>query len=130
MSVGPPPRILIVDDDPSIRRSLTHLLNAAGYEAIQAANGAEAVRTWRELNGGDLVILDMFMPEKDGIETIIELRVHSPGLPVIAMSGGGANKRVDVLGDAKLLGAVATIEKPFSARPMLALVARSLAGAQ
>lgn len=77
--------------------------------------------------GGDLVIVDMFMPDKDGLETIIELRAYSPGIPIIAISGGGATGRVDILGDAKLLGAVETIKKPFSTNALLALVARSLA---
>ena len=119
-------RILVVEDDPGIRDSLAQLLTKAGYRVTQAANGSEAVRLWRE-SGGDLVILDLFMPEKDGIETIVELRAHSPGVLIIAMSGGGKDrKRIDLLKDAKLLGAVQTIEKPFNSEQMLALVARVL----
>jgi CheY-like chemotaxis protein len=116
-----------VDDDPEVRRSIGQTLTKAGYEVIEAADGAEAVRLWRELHGGDLVLLDMFMPEKDGLETIIELRVYSPGVPIIAMSGGGHAARLDILGDAKLLGAVETLEKPFSSHTLLALIARTLA---
>ena len=123
-------RILLVDDDPDVRRSLEATLTKAGYEVILASDGAEAVRRWRELSGGDLVLLDLFMPEKDGLETIIELRTHSPGVPIIAMSGGGSNKRVDILGDAKLLGAIETLEKPFNPHALLALVARTLANAR
>ena len=67
------------------------------------------------------------MPEKDGLETIIELRDHSPGVPIVAMSGGGTSGWVDVLKDAKLLGGVEALEKPFNARALLALVARTLA---
>jgi CheY-like chemotaxis protein len=119
-------RILLVDDDPDVVRALTTTLTNAGYEVVPASNGAEAVRLWRELNEGDLVLLDMFMPEKDGLETIIELRTHSPDVPIIAMSGGGTMGRVDVLGDAKLLGAVHTLEKPFSTDTLLALVARAI----
>jgi DNA-binding NtrC family response regulator len=116
-------RILLVDDDQQVLRSLTRTLTQAGYEVVPASNGAAAVRLWRELNGGDLVLLDMFMPEKDGLETIIELRTHSPDVPIIAMSGMG---RVDILGDAKLLGAVHTLEKPFNTHALLALVARAI----
>jgi CheY-like chemotaxis protein len=82
-------RVLLVDDDPDVRCSLGDTLRNAGYEVVPVSNGDEAVRLWRELHGADLVILDLFMPEKDGLETIIELRHHSPGVPIIVMSGGG-----------------------------------------
>ncbi len=123
-------RILLVDDDPDVRRSLENALTKAGYEVVRAADGAEAVRQWRDLHGGDLVILDMFMPEKDGLETMIELRSHSPGVPIIAISGGGATRRVDILEDARLLGAIETSEKPFSIHALLALVARTIANSR
>jgi DNA-binding NtrC family response regulator len=121
-------RILVVDDESSIRSALGKMLTIAGYEVILAADGAEATRLWRE-RGPHLVILDLFMPEKDGIETIVELLAYSPGIPIIAMSGGGASNRVDLLQDARLLGAVATIEKPFEKQDLMELVARSLVGA-
>jgi DNA-binding NtrC family response regulator len=120
-------RILIVDDDASIRRTLNLLLSKAGYEVIQASDGSEAVRLWRD-HGGDLVITDLHMPEKDGIETIMELLSHSPGMRIIAMSGGGQTKRLDLLGNATMLGAVLTIEKPFTLTEMLTLVSRVLNG--
>jgi DNA-binding NtrC family response regulator len=118
-------RILIVDDDASIRRTLQILLSKAGYEVIQACDGSEAVRLWRD-HGGDLVITDLHMPEKDGIETIIELLTHTPGLRIIAMSGGGQTKRLDLLGNVALLGSVLTIEKPFTLTEMMAVVSRAL----
>jgi DNA-binding NtrC family response regulator len=119
-----------VDDDPDVRRSLENALSKAGYEVIAAANGVEAVRQWRDLHGGDLVILDMFMPGKDGLETIVELRSHSPGVPIIAISGGGVAGRLDILQEARLLGAIETFEKPFSIHALLALVARTIANSQ
>ena len=127
---APRRRILLVDDDPDVRRSLENALTKAGYEVVTAVNGVEAVSKWRELHGGDLVILDMFMPEKDGLETIVELRSHSPGVPIIAISGGGTTGRLDILDDAKLLGAIETFEKPFSIHALLALVARTIANAR
>ena len=127
---APRRRILLVDDDPDVRRSLENALSKAGYEVISAADGFEAVRQWRDLRGGDLVILDMFMPEKDGLETMVELRNHSPGVPIIAISGGGTTGRLDILQDARLLGAVETFEKPFSIHALLALVARTIANAR
>jgi DNA-binding NtrC family response regulator len=125
MTTGQQQRILVADDDASIRASLDVLLTKAGYQVILARNGSEAVRLWRKL-GGDLVILDLFMPEKDGIETIIELRAHSPGIRIIAMSGGGANQRFDLLEDTRLLGATQTIAKPFTSADMIAMVSRAL----
>lgn len=120
-------RILVVDDDAGTRDSLAILLTRAGYEVIQAHNGSEAVRLWGEV-GGDLVITDLFMDQKDGIETILELRASNPGIRIIAMSGGGHEKRLEVLGEAKLLGAVLTIEKPFTQAQMMAMVDRALRG--
>src|SRR4051794_7948271 len=95
------PRILLVDDDAGVRLSLAKVVANAGYDVVTAANGAEAVGLWRDQKGGDLVILDLFMPEKDGLETIVELRAYSPGVPIIAISGGGSTGRVDILKDAK-----------------------------
>jgi DNA-binding response OmpR family regulator len=124
---GTPKRpILLVDDEPEVLRLLEAALTEAGYEVITASDGAEAVRRWREIDGGDLAILDILMPRKDGLETIIELRTHSPGVPIIAMSGGGSNDRLDILGDAKMLGAMLTIKKPFHSGELVALVTKAL----
>jgi DNA-binding NtrC family response regulator len=120
-------RIMIVDDDPGIRRALQILLSKAGYRVSQAQDGQEALRLWRD-HGGDLVITDLHMPEKNGIETIVELLTDTPGLRIIAMSGGGQTKRLDLLGNATMLGAVLTIEKPFTLTEMLTLVKRALNG--
>lgn len=127
MKTGAGQRIMVVDDDPGIRRALQILLSKAGYQVTQARDGLEALRMWRE-HGGDLVITDLHMPEKNGIETIIELLSHSPGVRIIAMSGGGQTKRLDLLGNAALLGAVLTIEKPFTLTEMLTTVSRALQG--
>jgi DNA-binding response OmpR family regulator len=116
---------MVVDDDASIRRTLNILLSKAGYEVIQASDGSEAVRLWRD-GGADLVITDLHMPEKDGIETIIELLSHTPSTSIIAMSGGGQTKRLDLLGNVTLLGSVLTIEKPFTLTEMMAMVKRAL----
>jgi DNA-binding response OmpR family regulator len=125
MTPAPTQRILVVDDDASIRRTLNILLTKAGYEVIQASDGFEALRLWRD-RGGDLVITDLHMPQKDGIETIIELLSHSPGIRIIAMSGGGQTKRLDLLGNMALLGSVLTIEKPFTLAEMMAVVDAAL----
>jgi len=118
-------RIMIVDDDPGIRRALHILLSRAGFTVTQARDGVEALRMWRD-RGGDLVITDLHMPEKNGIEMIVELLSHTPGIRIIAMSGGGQTKRLDLLGNATLLGAVFTIEKPFTLNEMMNMVHRAL----
>ena len=121
MIAGAGPRVLIVDDDPGIRRTLHILLSREGYQVTQARDGVEALRLWRD-HGGDLVITDLHMPEKNGIETIVELLSHTPGMRIIAMSGGGQTKRLDLLSNASMLGAVLTIEKPFTPAEMMDLV--------
>lgn len=119
-------RVLVVDDESSIGSGLIELLTIAGCEVIFATGGAEATRLWRE-GGADLIILDLSMPEKAGIETIRDLRAYSPGIPIIAMSGGQASNQLDLLQAAGLLGEVATIDKLFDKETMMELVARSLA---
>ncbi len=119
--VGDARRIMLVDDDDGTRRALARLLQKAGYRVTEARNGEEAVRLWRNLDG-DLVILDMFMPEKDGIETMVELRAHTPRVRIIALSGGGAKGRLDILEDAKLLGADLAIQKPFDPAELLSMI--------
>jgi CheY-like chemotaxis protein len=111
-------RVLVADDEPSVRSSLDTILTAAGHEVILAVNGAEATRRWREF-GADLVILDIFMPEMDGLEALAALRAHAPRLPIIVMSGGGGT-RMDFLLEAMLLGANWTIAKPFTVPEIMA----------
>jgi len=118
-------RILIIDDEVSTLRPLQILLERAGHEVRSAANGFEALRLWRE-SPGDLVITDIHMPEKDGIEMILEFRHFAPRVPILAMSGSGRSGQLDVLRDAALLGVVGTIAKPFAVQDMLAAVERAL----
>lgn len=119
-------RILIIDDEVNIRKPLQILLERAGYDVVSAANGHEALRLWRQ-TGGDLVITDIHMPEMNGLETILELREIAPGARILAMSGGDMNLRIDVLGDAAMLGAIHTIAKPFRLDEMLEAVQQALA---
>ncbi len=120
------PRILIIDDEIAIRRPLQTLLERAGYEVDSAANGQEGLRRWRE-RPGDLVITDIHMPEKNGLETILELRQIAPHARILAMSGSDLTDRIDVLGDATMLGAIRTISKPFRLAEMLLAVEHALA---
>jgi DNA-binding NarL/FixJ family response regulator len=83
------------------------------------------MRLWRH-SAGHMVITDIHMPEKNGLEAIIELRQIAPQARILAMSGGDLNARVDVLGDATLLGAIHTISKPFTLDEMLRAVEKVL----
>ena len=119
-------RILVVDDNASLRRLLAAPLARAGHEVIEAADGAEACRICRDVDV-DLVILDLFMPVKDGIETMVELRAFAPGIPIIAMSGGGADaSSLDLLNASELLGAALSLKKPFTMDEMLEAVRKAL----
>ncbi|HEY7636400.1 MAG TPA: response regulator [Gemmatimonadales bacterium] len=117
--------ILVVDDDAPLRRALRRMLEAGGHEVLEAGDGFEAVRVWRE-KGADLVFLDIHMPVADGIEALIQFHALDPKLPVIMMSGGDQTGYLDLLGDASLLGARTTLRKPFTRREVLEAVARAL----
>ena len=79
--------ILVMDDDADVRRSLERVLVSRGHQVLLAADGGEGLRTWRE-RGADLVLLDIHMPNTDGIEVLVQLRGKAPRLPVIVISGG------------------------------------------
>ena len=119
-------RILIIDDDREIRHPLRVALENAGHEVLEAQNGTEGVRLWVD-RGADLVITDVFMPEKDGLEVISELRALSPGVKIIALSAGDSTRSLHNLSDAKLFGALRTIPKPFRHAEILATIDELLA---
>lgn len=119
-------RILVVEDDPGTRRTLQIALSQAGYQVIEAPDGREAMRLWRD-QGADLVITDILMPDKNGLEVIIELRGLSPSTPIVVITDGGRSKQIRLLEEnAKLLGAVRTVTKPFRLEEMLAVVDQEL----
>ncbi len=120
-------RILIIDDDERVLRSLGRLLTAEGYEVETAAGGALAMKAF-ERNAADLVITDINMPEMDGIEVITTLQDLHPAVPIIAISAGGLFPKELLLQNADMLGAIATITKPFDIDTLLEAVADALAG--
>ena len=111
------PRILVIDDDQPLRETLARVLAGAGYETDQAADGNAGLAACAR-HRPDLVITDIIMPDREGIETILELRRRSPDLPVIAMSGGSVGHR-DYLTAATQLGAVRGLAKPFLPQDLL-----------
>ncbi len=117
--------ILIIEDDQEVREYLESVLTRAGYGVASAANGEEGLLRFREASY-DLVITDIIMPEKDGIETILDLRRENSGLKLIAISGGGRSEPENYLHSARLLGADLTMKKPFTNQEMLDAVASLL----
>lgn len=119
-------KILIIDDEKQVRRYLRKILEAEGYEVMEAQDGKIGSRLYRK-QPADLIITDIVMPEQEGIETIIELRRDFPDVKIIAISGGGYQMGpADCLRLAKGLGANFTLAKPFTRKKMLSAVQQVL----
>ena len=112
-------RILVVEDDGAIRRSLEKTLTNSGLLVVEAANGREAIAAY-DPGKIDAVVLDIIMPDVEGLETLRALRRISPDVKVVAISGGGQICAEDYLTIARKLGAQRTLEKPFTASALLA----------
>jgi DNA-binding NtrC family response regulator len=119
-------RILVIDDEEPIRRVLCRALEMQGHQVLEASEGREALRL-HQATPVELVITDILMPEKDGIEVIVALRKQAPQLKIIAMSGGGRYQQTEALHMAEPLGAFATLRKPFDLTVMMATVSQALA---
>ena len=117
--------VLVVDDDALMRLTLERTLKQAGYEAISAADGNECLMVCRS-RAVELVIIDLFMPNKEGMETIVELGRNFPQTAIIAMSG--ASDVAPLLSTARLLGAARTLMKPFEPEELLTAVEEALQG--
>ena len=109
--------ILIVDDDKQLREMLRKMLERAGHDVMDAENGKIGEELYCK-TPADLVIMDMLMPEKDGVETTNELLLLNPDIKIIALTGGGI-QGFDCLREAKSYGAFRTLSKPFSKEDML-----------
>jgi CheY-like chemotaxis protein len=126
-------RILVIDDDDLVRQTVEKMLCMAGHAVALAVDGVDGLRQFRQ-QAFDLVIADIFMPNKEGLETIRELRGMTSHTPIITMTGSAAgNNRAGVAGNvdylrmAEAFGATRTISKPFSRHDLLALVDQCLA---
>jgi DNA-binding NtrC family response regulator len=117
--------ILVVDDDPAMRGSIRGTLERAGFEVLVAENGVEGMKAFGS-NKVDLAIVDVFMPEKDGFETLREMRRHKHSMKILAISGGGDLHMADALTWAKRLRVNATLSKPFTREELLQSVAQVL----
>jgi len=117
-------RVLVIDDEKSVCDAVAVLLKKDGYRAVPAECGRDGVRAIAAF-AFDVVIVDIFMPGMDGLETIKVIREEAPEVPIIAMSGyayGGA--ALDVFEEAIALGATCCLHKPFAGAELIAAVRR------
>ncbi len=116
------PRVLVIDDDEQIRSLLRAILEREGYEVETAADGAQGLNLFRK-DPADLVITDILMPEKEGLETIRELCDEFPDAKIIAISGGGSLAHPEVyLELCKKFGALRTFQKPVDRHELVTAV--------
>jgi len=118
-------RILLIEDDHQLRKLFQKKMAGKGYEIIEASNGKEGMERFRDASP-DLIITDIVMPEKEGLETISELRKMAPGIKIIAISGGGRISPESYLSTAAFLGARHVFSKPIDWPEMLRAVANLL----
>jgi len=114
-------RILVIDDDPQVRDMLKQVLERAEYEVGVAPGGNVGVKI-HQSDPADLIITDIVMPGKEGLETIMEFRRYFPAVRIIAISGGGKTGPHDYLNIAKAMGAQKTFAKPFDLPELLSAV--------
>jgi CheY-like chemotaxis protein len=120
-------RILIIDDEDQFRSMLRRVLERASYEVVEAQDGNEGIQRCREAPM-DLIITDILMPGKEGLETIMDLRREFPQVKIIAISGGGRTGDLNFLEFAKRLGAQSTLQKPCGQEELLDAVQEILQG--
>lgn len=120
--------ILLADDDDQVRTMLQRILVQEGYEVIEARDGVEALDLYDPASI-DVVVTDIVMPEKEGLETIREIRKMNPAARIIAISGGGRIKPEDYLEWANRIGVDRTFTKPLRRVELLGAVAELLAEA-
>ena len=118
--------ILVIDDDKLMRLALAKILISAGYNVVQASDGDEGLGFHRAQNF-DLIITDLIMPDKEGIQIIRELRKENNKVRIIAMSAGGRGGATDYLKWARLMGAKKCLSKPIRREELLAAVTEVLA---
>jgi len=112
-------KILIIDDEKGVRDAVEAVAAAAGHETRSATDGRQGLAEFARFQP-DLVVTDVLMPEKEGIETIIDLRKLNPTLPILAISGGGRVGNMSFLTMAERFGATQTMAKPFSTAQLMA----------
>ncbi|MBT7710593.1 MAG: response regulator [Deltaproteobacteria bacterium] len=114
--------VLLIEDDDDFRNLLKIVMENADYAVTEASNGLEGCRIFQK-DFHKLVITDIFMPDKEGIETILEIRSVDPDVKIMAISGGGQSGSIDMLSFARDLGADAIMTKPIDLKDLMRKVA-------
>ncbi|MBX3179300.1 MAG: response regulator [Candidatus Hydrogenedentes bacterium] len=124
-------RILVIDDHYAMRQTIREILEVEGHEVIEAPEGDSGIQM-QQRTPADLVITDIFMPHKEGMTTIRELRAANPALPIIAMSGGTRDLHAPegFIDLARRFGATGTLTKPFQIAELLLAVGQALGAEQ
>ncbi|MDV7339613.1 response regulator [Terasakiella sp. A23] len=117
--------ILVIDDEELARFTIREVLESEGFNILEAEDGEKGLAVFHA-TPVDLIITDIIMPHKEGVETIIELKQEAPDLKIIAISGGGRTRNLDFLKLAGEYGADKVIAKPFSATDLLSAVKECL----
>jgi len=117
--------ILVIDDNDAMCRTISRMLSRHGFGVVTSPNGHDALKLCAE-HSPVMVITDLIMPRKEGIETIRAIRVHHPAIPILAISGGGMINETELLHLASGLGAQETLAKPFTHAQLIAKVERCL----
>lgn len=112
-------KILVVEDDAAVRKFLVTVLKKESYTVYEADNGINALLILKEQKDISVMITDLIMPEKEGFETIIEVKKQYPAINIIAISGGGQVGPENFLVLADALGAHTTLKKPFSGHELI-----------
>ena len=118
-------KVLVIDDDQQFRNYMVELLTEHGYKVCTAENGVAGLEQFSNCQP-DIIITDIVMPEKEGVEVILTIRAENPEIPLIAVSGGNLGNAESYLNMARKLGANATLAKPFSLSNLLETVDRLL----
>ncbi|HXY99484.1 MAG TPA: response regulator [Stellaceae bacterium] len=119
--------ILVIDDEAAIRRLILRVLRPRGHALLEAEDGEQGLMLMKD-RPLDLIITDIYMPGKEGIETIREALDRAPGTKIIAMSGGCGSRNLMFLDMAETFGAQASLAKPFLPQELIETVDRVLAG--
>src|SRR5688572_31754794 len=111
-------RILVADDDNDVRTALRVALEGEGYEVETVPDGERAMQA-HEKRPADVLITDLFMPERDGFETVKYFRAHNPGMRIVVISGWKSSQKTDHLAVARHAGADVILRKPFTPGELL-----------
>lgn len=114
--------ILVIDDSTSIRSFLRFMLEEAKYNVCEASNGEEGIEVYKKLGDIDLIITDIYMPQKSGLELVVELTKEYKDIKVIVLSDGGKNNFSNELGVCEALGATYFMKKDLIKDELIKLI--------